>query len=83
MTAINFCEHCLSERSVLVTDTRQSEKFSGAVLRRRRCSNCGHRFTTYEVRVDDLEKIEQIAVRERDAYLLGVIETAMLRRPPK
>jgi transcriptional repressor NrdR len=52
------CPHCDSPTAIL--ETRKAE--GGAVLRRRReCSSCGHRFTTYERAVP-----ETLEVLKRD-----------------
>jgi transcriptional repressor NrdR len=54
------CPHCDSPTSIL--ETRKAE--AGAALRRRRkCSSCGHRFTTYERAVP-----ETIVVIKRDGH---------------
>jgi transcriptional repressor NrdR len=54
------CPHCDSPTSIL--ETRKAD--AGAALRRRReCSSCGHRFTTYERAVP-----ETLAVIKRDGH---------------
>jgi transcriptional repressor NrdR len=54
------CPHCSSPTAIL--ETRKAE--AGAALRRRReCSSCGHRFTTYERAVP-----ETLQVIKRDGH---------------
>lgn len=54
------CPHCDSATAIL--ETRKAEH--GAALRRRReCSSCGHRFTTYERAVP-----ERLQVIKRDGH---------------
>jgi transcriptional repressor NrdR len=54
------CSHCESHTSIL--ETRKAD--AGSALRRRReCTACGHRFTTYERAVP-----ETIEVIKRDGY---------------
>jgi transcriptional repressor NrdR len=54
------CPRCDSPTGIL--ETRKAE--AGAVLRRRReCSSCGHRFTTYERAVP-----ESVVVVKRDGH---------------
>ena len=50
---ITFCERCRNE-SISVQDTRIVEKIR---RRRRICTLCGHRTTTYEIRKEDLEML--------------------------
>ena len=50
---ITFCERCGKE-SISVHDTR----IVGKIRRRRRiCTFCGHRTTTYEISKEDLEML--------------------------
>jgi len=74
------CPRCESSTSIL--ETRKAD--SGAALRRRRqCSSCGHRFTTYERAVP-----ETLAVIKRDGHrqpfdrdkLLGSLNRATHKR---
>ena len=50
---ITFCERCRNE-SISVQDTRIVEKIR---RRRRICTLCGHRTTTYEISKEDLEML--------------------------
>lgn len=50
---ITFCERCGNE-SISVNDTRIVSKIR---RRRRICTLCGHRITTYEISKEDLEKL--------------------------
>src|SRR6266545_3720457 len=74
------CPRC--ESSTAILETRKAD--SGAALRRRReCSSCGHRFTTYERAVP-----ETLAVIKRDGHrqpfdrdkLLGSLNRATHKR---
>jgi transcriptional regulator NrdR family protein len=38
-------------------DTRRSPMYGGSVWRRRRCAECGARWTTYEIRHTYLERL--------------------------
>ena len=55
---ITFCERCRNE-SISVQDTRIVEKIR---RRRRICTLCGHRTTTYEIRKEDLEMLSDMVV---------------------
>ena len=50
---ITFCEQCGNE-SISVNDTRVVKKIR---RRRRICTLCGHRTTTYEISKEDLEML--------------------------
>lgn len=51
--ATKQCPKCSSE-SVKVTDSRFD---AGPIRRRRCCLNCEHRWTTYEIREDDMRTL--------------------------
>lgn len=48
------CPHCNKENSSKVIDKRNNGP-EGSIRRRRECSNCGTRFTTFELRDDMIE----------------------------
>ena len=54
-----FCPKCKSTQ-VLCTDSRPVDGF---VYRRRGCLACGHRFSTYEVPLAELEELRAKAKR--------------------
>lgn len=53
------CPRC-SVGTAWVIDSREKD---GSVRRRRRCKECGYRFTTAEVGVEDLKRIAVMAAR--------------------
>lgn len=55
MTDITLCRKCGSE-NLYVMDSR---KDGGRIRRRKKCSDCGHRFTTYEINASEFFKIER------------------------
>jgi transcriptional repressor NrdR len=73
------CPRC--DRSTSILETRRAE--GGAALRRRReCSSCGHRFTTYERAVPEtLEVIKRDG--HRQPFDRGKLRSALLRASHK
>ena len=49
------CPKCDNKTEVI--DSRLSKH--NRVRRRRKCKKCGHRFTTLEINIEDIEKGEQ------------------------
>lgn len=72
--------HCLEDK---VIDSRSTKEGRG-VRRRRECTSCGHRFTTYEEIIHaDLKVIKRGNIREdfdREKIRIG-IEKACWKRP--
>lgn len=60
-----YCVKCKSE-NIRVLDSRSASRFAG-IRRRRKCEDCGFRFTTYEIEEASLKSLE-----ERDALLRGL-----------
>ena len=52
----NECRHCKSN-NIAVIDTRPSRTEFFSVRRRRKCMDCGYRFTTYEVEASQIVAI--------------------------
>jgi len=50
------CPNCNSE-NIYVVETRSRDE-DGIIRRRRKCSDCGHTFRTYEVLAKDLKKLK-------------------------
>jgi transcriptional repressor NrdR len=73
------CPRCDSPTAIL--ETRKAD--AGALRRRRECSSCGHRFTTYERAVPDaLEVIKRDGKRQpfnRDKLLASLNRAAHKR----
>lgn len=73
------CPRC--DRAARVLESRSAED-GAAVRRRRECSGCGHRFTTYERR-----RAEPLRVRKRDGqsqpFDRGKLRAALLRSTHK
>lgn len=61
------CELC-GQTDFSVTDTRRIEI---GIRRRRKCSHCGHAFTTYELPLKSYQKVTNLLNRSMD--LLGQI----------
>jgi transcriptional repressor NrdR len=76
------CPFCNAE-DTQVKDSRQSEE-GGTIRRRRFCSNCGGRFTTYErIQLRDLTVIKNNGTKEpfeRDK-LFASMKTPLRKRP--
>lgn len=45
------CEQCGSKRSTTLSTRRHSDGALGFIYRRKKCENCGERWTTYETRL--------------------------------
>ena len=56
MIDITTCPKCRSY-NVFVVDSRKNY---GKIWRRKKCSDCGFRYSTYEVSAKDLERTEKI-----------------------
>lgn len=66
------CPYCGQSESKVV-DSRKSNRITreiACIYRRRKCVNCNHRFTTYEVREDDMKSF--IAYRKAQEFLAKV-----------
>ncbi len=76
------CPNCSHEGSG-VTDSRPKEK-SEAIYRRRKCKNCGHRFTTHErVPLHDLTVVKSTGEQEPfdQEKLFRSLKIALRKRP--
>ena len=76
------CPNCSHEGSG-VTDSRPKEK-SEAIYRRRKCKNCGHRFTTHErVPLHDLTVVKSTGEQEPfdREKLFRSLKIALRKRP--
>ena len=76
------CPNCSHEGSG-VTDSRPKEK-SEAIYRRRKCKNCGHRFTTHErVPLHDLTVVKSTGEQEPfdQEKLFRSLKSALRKRP--
>jgi transcriptional repressor NrdR len=73
------CPRC--DASTAILETRRAD--GNAVRRRRRCSECGHRFTTYERAVPDvLEVIKRGGARQpfdREKLRAGLVRASHKR----
>lgn len=66
--ATYWCAAC-GDTNVRVTDSRQIEKTSEPIVRRRRvCGTCQHRWSTYEISDVAYNRICEIAVRLKQLF---------------
>lgn len=66
------CPDCECDYSTVV-DSRRTSQFE-AIRRRRECQKCGSRFTTYEIRPEDLHKI---ITRNNKRRVLDIVRRAL------
>jgi len=64
MSASMYCPHCKTMTEAGVVDSRASNQ---AIRRRRKCENCGQRFTTYEMTMEQLPAYENAEPDDLDA----------------
>jgi transcriptional regulator NrdR family protein len=57
-----MCTRCYHDRS-RVTEVRRTDEDHRYVRRRRECSKCGNRWTTFEIRREDYERMEKLVAR--------------------
>ena len=61
-----FCTHCVANASKVI-DSRVLK--DGTTRRRRKCLNCGLRWTTHEITVSDGDNIAPTRDREKEKLL--------------
>lgn len=68
------CPRCNGESRVF-----NSRDVNGARWRRRRCVQCGHRYSTYEIHAKEYERLKRIDVSQIDAAItvLRTIKTQL------
>ena len=67
------CPKC-GGRCRSTTDSRPTGAYGGAIRRRRECSVCGHRLTTYELPAEQLEADRPSIEPEALAFANHVLE---------
>lgn len=73
------CEYCGSLNSE-VKDSRQTNFVPGihSVRRRRKCLDCSQKFTTYELKKDDVFK-KQVVVHYAERLAKGALNEALVK----
>jgi transcriptional regulator NrdR family protein len=62
-----ICPECKS-KNVYIHDSRQSDE---STRRRRWCAECGHRFSTFEISLEELQRL-----KKKEEFLYEVLTNA-------
>ncbi len=63
------CPNCLSN-NVYVIDSRNESK-NNSILRRRKCSNCNHRWSTREISEENYEEYKELKKSHSENFVLN------------
>lgn len=58
MRSIITCPECQMEQ-FMVCDSRKKD--NGIIIRKKKCANCGHKITTYEIDSEDLDELTALS----------------------